>query len=115
MDPFEKRLRETLQDITYKDWVFRIEKDGIGLWFLQVLFAAENAQTGNPENWSGRKWRMSMHMGRSEIIQTALKAVLAAEEHEARENFKYQGRAIFGPHLNVDHLWHIAENTETRK
>jgi hypothetical protein len=29
-------------------------------------------------------------------------------EHEAREQFKYRGRAVFGPHMDVDELWKLA-------
>lgn len=114
MDPFERLLRDTVSLISYKDWQFRIEKDGIGLWFLQVVAKDFCVITGEPLVWSGRKWRMSMHMTKAEIIQTALKAVLAAEEHEARERFLYRSRAIFGPHLNVERLWEMAEDVEVR-
>ena len=117
MDPFEKKLRETIANLSYKDWAFRIEKDGIGLWFLQIVVNGPDATTEQPITWSGRKWRLSMHMGRGEIAQTALAAVLAAEEHEARERFLYRGRAIFGPHLNVEKLWALAgaeDGTEHR-
>ena len=115
MDPFEGKLRAVLADLVYKDWSFRIEKDGIGLWFMQVQVKGPDATTGDAIEWSGRKWRMSMHMTTSEIVQTALKAVLTAEEHETRERFQYKGRAIFGPHLNVEMLWHLANETEVRR
>ena len=64
--------------------------------------------TAPEQSWAGRKWRLSPHMTDSEIVGTALKAVLTAEEHEARENFLYRGRPIFGPHLDVDQLWELA-------
>lgn len=109
MDPFEELLRATIADLKYRDWEFRIEKDGIGLWYLQVRFVHAGI------TWTGRKWRMSMHMTRSEIVQTALKAVLTAEEHEARERFLFRGRAIFGPHLSVESLWGLVpDNQEVR-
>jgi hypothetical protein len=113
MDPFEEMLRATIDRLSYKDWTFRIEKDGIGLWFLQVRFQDEDVVTRAVKNHGSRKWRMSMHMTRSEIVQTALKAVLTAEEHEARERFLYVGRAIFGPHLNVDTLWELTERPDS--
>ena len=118
MDPFEIRLRNTVAEVSYRDWSFRIDKDGIGLWFLQVRFDGAHVQTGETTHWSGRKWRLSMHMTNSEIVQTALKAVLTAEEHEARERFQYRGRSIFGPHLSVDRLWDLVGdpgNREVRK
>ena len=43
-------------------------------------------------------------MTKSEIVQTALMAVLAAEEHETREAFLYRGQRIFSPHYDVDQL-----------
>jgi len=56
------------------------------------------------EEHKGRKWLLSQHMTDSEIVQTALLAVLVCEEHEARERFRYRGAAIFGPHQDVEDL-----------
>ena len=114
MDPFETLLRETIADLKYKNWYFYVDKDGICLWYLQVRWVGTHATTLEPAEWGGRKWRISMHMTRSEIVQTALKAVLTAEEHEAREHFQFKGRAIFGPHLNIETLWAIAGEQERR-
>jgi hypothetical protein len=85
------------RDVSYKTWQFFVASDGS---FLQVRFSAgfDGAQ-------HGRKWRLSEHMTRSEIVQTALMAVLAAEEHEARERFRYRGQPIFGPHFDVEQLY----------
>jgi len=90
---------DALDNIEYRDW--DIEAGPIGLpdaeW-LRVSFMADG------EKQYGRKWRLSQHMTKSEIVQTAFKAILTAEEHEVREKFLYRGHAIFGPHLNVDAL-----------
>lgn len=59
---------------------------------------------------SGRKWRLSQFMTKSEVVQTALVAYLSWVEHEARESFKYKGWAIFGPHFNVDSLVDLASD-----
>lgn len=61
-----------------------------------------------PDFNSGRKWRISLHMCRSELVQTAFAAYLAWVEHEARESFRYGGQAVFGPHLDVDVLRDLA-------
>ena len=114
MDPFETLLRETVADLQYKDWQFRVEKDAIGLWFLQARFIDRDVNTGERATITGRKWRISMHMTRSEIVQTALKAVLTAEEHEVRERFLFRARPIFNPHLDVEVLWKMAGNQEVR-
>jgi hypothetical protein len=36
-------------------------------------------------------------------------AALSWMEHETREKFKYNGRAVFGPHHRMEALWKIAE------
>ncbi len=54
-------------------------------------------------------------MTRGEIVRTALMAVLAVEEHEARERFLWRGRAVFGPHLSLEALWESAERLEKRE
>lgn len=61
-----------------------------------------------------RKWFISEHATRSEIIQTMLKCVLTAEEHEAREQFLVDGRAIYGPHISSDVLWAVCNATDKR-
>ena len=66
------------------------------------------------EWWNTRKWFISEHATDSEILQTILKLCITSAEHEARENFLYRNRAIYGPHLNKDMLWENAGNTEER-
>lgn len=90
-------LQEILSDIKYCGWAFVAGSLQHG-FYIQVAFYAADA-------WqSGRKWYISTHATRSEAVQTALKAVLTAEEHEARERFRYKDEAIFFPHFDVDEL-----------
>lgn len=99
------RFQEALKDVAYKNWEFYVGFDQRA--YLQVRFMADDAtaRTGQPGMIHGRKWWLSQHMTDSEIVQTALMAVLAAEEHEARERFTYKGRAVFGPHIDLGALW----------
>lgn len=62
------------------------------------------SEDGTDNAWRGRKWYLSEHMTRSEIVQTAFKAVLTALEHEARENFKFRDVPVLDPHLDLDNL-----------
>jgi hypothetical protein len=71
--------------------------------------------TGEVETQHGRKWILSKHMTKSEVVTTAFKAVMTAEEHEIREKFRYGGRMIFGPHFNVDALHEVAHKIEVRE
>lgn len=100
-----------LSHVTYKDWTFIVGETMERLW-LQVSFPAKEGEA--EKEWHGRKWLLSEHMTGSEVIQTALKAVLTAEEHEAREAFMFSGRAIFGPHISLNALWNAAPNLEER-
>lgn len=80
--------------------------------YLQAEFMSPCSQTGKLTLQKTRKWLLSQHMTESELIQTALKCVLTAIEHEAREQFKYKGRAIFGPHFDVKALIELCDKNQ---
>jgi hypothetical protein len=111
---FVSRVNDVLDCVRYKSWTIQAYSDPQGAGaYLQVGFLAPDHALDRPGyanpvlRMTGRKWRLSEHMTKSEIVQTALAAVLAAEEHETREQFRYKGRAIFGPHFDVDGLHDI--------
>lgn len=112
----QQELRSLLFDVTYENFVFHSGPLGDG-FFLQVEFLAPDnsiqAHVG-AYDWKGRKWYVSAHSTDSEVILTALKAVLTALEHEAREKFKFRGRAILHPHPDLEVLWQVAEEREVR-
>lgn len=98
-------VQAILAEVQYKDWTFVADyAPRATAMYLQPRFRAADGT-----EWSGRKWLISPHMTRSEVVQTALKAVLTAEEHEARELFTYRGRAIFGPHFDVEQLVELCD------
>lgn len=100
-------IRETINNLSYKDWFFSYRPlctaTGGG-FLLRVGFTAPERGTGEPSLQYGRWWYVSPYSVGNEIVQTCLKAVLTAEEHEARETFRYKGRPVFGPHLDTDAL-----------
>ena len=107
-------FRDILASCSFHDWVFVVGSDRGSTpprpW-LQLRFDADDGK-GTTRAWSSRKWFLSPHMTDSEVVQMALKAVLTAVEHEAREVFCYRGRPIFGPHFDVEQLWELC--TEDR-
>lgn len=117
METFEGKFREILGRLSYRDWTFHLGKDATGLYYLQLRWPDFDVRSDEMTAHSGRKWRLSQHMTRSQVVQTALAAVLAAEEHEARERFLYLGRRIFGPHMNVDALYVLVgeDNAEEKR
>jgi hypothetical protein len=100
-------IRTLLNQVEYLDWEIHFD-EGDGEPWLQVRFNAPDLVTKKVERQHGRKWKLSYHMTKSEIVNTAWKAVLTAVEHEAREAFRYRGRTIYGPHFDVDVMHEVA-------
>lgn len=104
-------MQRVLADVRYKDWYFAVKGEDPRA-YLQLLWSGDNGF-----NCSSRKWPLSSHMCKSEIVQTAFLAVMTAEEHETRESFTYKQAAIFGPHFHVDKLAELCKqegHIETR-
>lgn len=98
-----------LKDVDFDGWDFMVRMDG-NRAFLQVGFCDYDAREPKGKKSAkiyqhGRKWMLSPYMTKSEVIQTAFKAVMTAMEHEVREKFRYKGKPVFGPHFNVDTLY----------
>jgi 16S rRNA C967 or C1407 C5-methylase (RsmB/RsmF family) len=107
-------IRALLNEVSFRDWRFAVYQDVDSTPILRVVFDAPCTTTGVRTVQYGRKWRLSKHMTRTEIVSTAWKAVFSAVEHEAREEFRYRGRAVFGPHIDVDALHEIADHADVR-
>lgn len=102
----QQRVLNILTSIKYKDgWDFGIVPKGDDIaMFVQFWAPCSERDKGAPELQRGRKWLISEHMTDSEIVQTAFLAIKVAEEHEMRENFKFEGQCIFGPHFDLHNL-----------
>lgn len=69
--------------------------------------------SGKRAPWSSGKRYLSKHMCRQEVVGTVLALILAAEEHEAREWFRYKGASIYNPHLDPDVLVSVARRKDS--
>lgn len=97
-------VQTIIDEVEYLDWNFVIGGTP-NHWYLQLRFGdLDDVQLG-------RKWKLSPHMTKSEVVQTAFLAVKTAVEHELRESFRYSGRAIFNPHFDVDKLAELAKHS----
>lgn len=105
--------RRVLAAVKYKDWRIHIGVDGDRL-YMQWKFQAQCSKTGEVCGQLSRKWYLSKHMTRSELVGTAFKAALTAEEHECREHFTYIGKRIFNPHIDVIELATICDQEDVR-
>jgi hypothetical protein len=102
-----------LHDVQFNDWVFDLRIDS-GRPYFCVRFTGRCNTTGRIQAWEGKKWFLSSPPTRSEIVQTAFKAVITALEHEARETFRCKGEAIFGPHFDCDLLVELCKRTDAQ-
>jgi hypothetical protein len=99
--------KRILADVRFPGYSFVLHGDFVDgkATYLQGVFTApDNDQPRVMRPQHTRKWLLSQHMTRSELVQTAFKCVLTSIEHEARERFTYKGARVFGPHFDVEVL-----------
>lgn len=75
-----------------------------GTPYLQIVFEAPDAETGEVKIQYCRKWTLQYTMCDTEVIRTAYKAAEAAVIHELQESFTYRGARVYDPHLNINAL-----------
>lgn len=95
------QILEIVSSIEYKDWKLDLITPPSSNPYIQWKIPDNKAPMGY---WNCRKWLLSPHMTKSEIIQTIFLAIQVAEEHESRESFKYKGESILSPHLDLEKL-----------
>lgn len=102
-----EQIKSIIEEVEYKQWTLKILEEN-RIIFLQVVFE-KKCSCGRDLKMIhyGRKWRISPKITKSELVQTAFKAIISAEEHEIREDFKYKGASIYGPHFNIENLVEI--------
>jgi len=99
-----EEIREIVGHISYLDWEVRVRKDG-DRDYLQVFGHGPDPKDGMKDaQWSGRKWMLSPHMCKNELIRTAYKAIECAVAHEMNECFLYKGVAIMTPHMDYEEI-----------
>ena len=71
-----QEIRAIVAECRFEDWDIEVRMDGTRP-YLQVHVAnGRDAETGLPMEWTGRKWMLSPHMCKNEIVATAFKAVM---------------------------------------
>ncbi len=111
-------LINLLHEVKYKDWDLKIcHIKGEPRPYIQWQWRRKCARTNKLEEQRSRKWYISQHMTKSEVVQTAFLAALQASEHEVREFFHFSNQPIFRPHYDVYRLLDLCEEgaIDTRK
>jgi hypothetical protein len=109
-------MYKVLTEVHYKDWtlIFGNDPTRNNAPYLQWAFDALCPKTNTVSRQTSRKWYLSSFMTESELVLTAFKAALTAEEHECREHFKYKARRIFNPHISVEALIAVCHIEDVR-
>jgi hypothetical protein len=93
---------------------YDLDGNDIGRYFIQIACYRRDVITGEMGYGRGGKYYLSKFQTESEIVQTIFGAYKAYWEHEARENFKWRGRRVFGPHIATEALWEVATRVDVR-
>jgi hypothetical protein len=100
-------LRGILADVGFPGTRFEAEPISNG-FLIQMRRKEPDPESGEPVEFSGRKWFIDPTASASAVVRTAFLAALTWQEHEARHCFTYRGAAVFGPHFDVDQLAQLA-------
>ena len=113
----KESLQQFVNELEFNDWTFKLGfKNDVP--YLQIKFMARSNMHPEDETLylqSCRKWMLSYYMELDELVSTAWKAVQAAIEHEAREQFKWRGEPILRPHVDPHVLWEVSRANKVLK
>lgn len=98
-----EELQSILRCVSFLDRKFLAMPKGDG-FLVQLTYFEADVHTGQRELQKSRKWYVSSHASKSEVVQTLLKACLTSAEHIVREHFTYKGVRVFQPHYDVEDL-----------
>lgn len=93
--------------------IVRPEKSGRN--YIQAEADLKDAKTGKIETMRGSKFYISDYACKQEVVRTCYKAYKGFILHELQEKFMYRGKAIYGPHIDPDALWEVADKIQVRK
>jgi hypothetical protein len=99
----------------FRDWELNVVEKPSEIYLQVVNYNGRCAITDVPLPWSGRKWRLSVHMTESELVGTAFAAIKQAVEHEVMEHFTYKGVQVFDPHRSIQALLQLDGVRDVRK
>lgn len=106
-----ERVEKILEDVRCGDYTFEVREAHGGV-ILRASYMEPDTYTRVWSKQLTRKWVLSPNMTTSEIVQTAFKCAYTSYEHRVREDFRYKGYRIFGPHYNVNDLVELCRTRE---
>jgi len=99
--------------IKFEDYIFYVKEDREGAR-VQAVYSDLDFTTNKFAEQHTRKWLISPEMTDSEIVRTIFKLCSTSMEHRLRENFLFNGRRVFGPHIHIATLWEHCKEVDVR-
>ena len=98
-----------------RDLLIRCDKHpGSDRWFVQVGSNRKCMYTGEFGTGWGGKAEVSPYSTHDEIVKKVLGLCLAYVEHETREGFLFKNKRVFNPHVTIEALSEICDQTMCR-
>lgn len=79
--------------------------------WVQVGTERPDTYTGEISVGKGGKAYVNENASENQIVKIVLGLILRYVEHEAREGFKWKGKRVFNPHLTIESLYNIIEES----
>lgn len=120
---FEERIREYLGSMSMGPGLqpavyVNLERDKLipnGRWYLQTIAPSRyDVDTRINTRGMGGKIYLSPFTIESEVVQTGFGSIKSYYEHEVREHFRYKGKRVFGPHIDINAYLEIADRITSR-
>jgi hypothetical protein len=113
-ETIEARVDRLISAVTLADnFEVRVGTDTKGL-FIQIKCYRKDVITGDWDWGFGGKYHPSEHASDSEIMNATFGLYKGYVEHEARETFQWEGRRIYGPHMDIRALHEVARRVDLR-
>ena len=123
-EPFVDRIYRIAGEVTLgmkctvlvgrKTHWFDANGDPAGPWYYQIECERLDVITGKVGTGRGGKADLGEHMTDNELVQCIFGLYQSYWIHEARENFQWRGRRVFGPHISTEALWEVAKRVDVR-
>lgn len=113
-DELKERVEQIAREIELGMDCTVLVKTGRKGVYVQIECLRMDVITGEMGKGRGGKAYPSTHATDSEIIQMIFGLYLGYWTHEARENFQWNERRVFGPHIATSALWVASKTVDVR-
>lgn len=82
------------------------------VWFVQARLWRPDAATGVEDWGEGSKIIIENTMTEGQVVKRCFVAMRDFAEHEVREGFRWKGRKVLSPHIDINALYDAAVTLE---